>query len=237
MKIERTHDKFYLNEERRNKEYFKLVYSELNSDFGNNSFSLLDIGCATGDFLHFVKKEFPNVELCGMDTMPELLERVDHGIETFCANIADYETLPTPLWKKYDCITMMGVITIFDDFQPVLDNAFLFLKDSGIFYLFDFFNPENLDVLIKSKPSGLDFSDNVKWESGWNCFSMSTIRSYCESRGYQCDFIPFHIGIEIPRHENDPLRSWTEKTENGYMVVNGLQLVHHFYLCKIYKKS
>ena len=41
------------------------------------------------------------------------------------------------------------------------------------------------------------------------------------------------IGIEMEKHE-DPLRSWTEKMENGkFLVVNGSQLVHHFSLLEI----
>ena len=234
MHTERTHDKLYLNEPRRNKEYFKLIYKEINNEFGSKCFSMMDIGCATGDFLHFAKSELQNVELYGIDVMPELLECVDSDIKIFCADIADCGTLPTNP-RKYDCITMLGVLSIFDDFQTVLDNVFRLLEDDGTFFLFGIFNPENIDILLKSKPSGLDFSDNVKWETGWNYFSKKTIQLFCENRGYNCNFIPFHIGMEISKHEDDPLRSWTEKTENGYMIVNGLQLVHHFYLCKIKK--
>ena len=89
-----------------------------------------------------------------------------------------------------------------------------------------------MDVLIKSK-----FSDReCNWESGWNCFSKYSIEQYCERNNYQCAFVPFHLGIDIPKHTNDPLRSWTvDLKDNSKMTINGLQLVHNFYLLKIRK--
>lgn len=85
MKVERTHDKLYLNTDYKKnpKEYYKFVKNEIVKEHNFNrdsQFTLLDIGCETGSFLCFIKKNFLHSKLTGMDIMPELLERVNDTI-------------------------------------------------------------------------------------------------------------------------------------------------------------
>ncbi len=232
MDIQRTHDRFYLNENYKDnpKEYFKLVRREMINDLGYDSdaaFDLLDVGCETGSFLAYIKKCFPKADLWGMDVMPELLEKLQDG-HPILADISDESTLPD---KKFDVITMLGVLSIFDDFRPVLTNLTKMLKVNGAIYIFSIFNPEDLDVLIKSRKSCEN--ENV-WETGWNTFSIRSVAEYCRELGYQQEFVPFSLSLDIPKHKDDPLRSWTVDLNDGKkMIVNGLQLVHNFYLVKL----
>ena len=245
MEIERTHDKLYLKEDYKNnpKEYFKFVKNEIKKDFlgeglraGCDNFKLLDVGCETGSFLTFIRRHYPSAELWGMDIMPELLEKLNAGQENeekpfhpLLGNIADETTLPD---ENFDIISMLGVISIFDDFRPVLRNLKKMLSEDGRIYIFGIFNPENLDVLIKSRPSCMK---EDKWETGWNTFSITSVYEYCKEIDVHCEFLPFELGIDISKHADDPLRSWTVNMKDGKkMIVNGLQLVHHFYLLKIW---
>ncbi len=245
MNIERTHDKLYLKEDYKNnpKEYFKFVKREIEKDFLTGgkkeycNFKMLDVGCETGSFLTFIRRRYPEADLWGMDIMPELLEQLNAGqkneekpFHPLLANIADDATLPD---EKFDLISMLGVISIFDDFRPVFTNLLRMLEENGRAYIFGIFNPENLDILIKSRPSG---EKEDKWETGWNTFSIASIREYCKEMDVRCEFLPFELGIDIPKHADDPLRSWTLDMMDGKkLIVNGLQLVHHFYLLKIWK--
>lgn len=240
MRIERTHDKFYLKDVYKDepKEYFKLVRAEIgNTYFSDNEFSLLDIGCASGGFLYYLRKEFPEANLTGMDVMEELLPLVNDGIEgkqiiTHFGDIASRETLPN---SQYDVITMLGVLSIFDEFEKVLNNAVSMLNKKGVLMVFGIFNPEEVDVLIKSRKAGK--KEDV-WESGWNYFSKNSIENYCGENNLNFEWIPFQIHLDIPKHKDDPLRSWTiDLPGEEKMIVNGLQLVHHFYLLKITRKQ
>lgn len=239
MKIERTHDKFYLKDVYKSepKEYFKLVRAEIGKMYSSdNEFSLLDIGCASGGFLYYLRKEFPLANLAGMDVMKDLLSLVNDGIDgkkiiTYLGDIASRETLPD---SKYDVITMLGVLSIFDEFEKVLDNAVNMLDKKGVLMVFGIFNPEDLDVLIKSRKAG---KKEEVWESGWNYFSKKSMEAYCEEHNLKYEWISFHFHLDIQKHENDPLRSWTiDLPGEQKMIVNGLQLVHHFYLLKITRK-
>lgn len=242
MRVQRSHDKFYLKEDYKNKpkEYFKLVKSEIEKDLaymGKDNFCMLDVGCETGSFLAYIRKHYPDAELFGMDVMSELLDKLNSGMgenekpfHAILGSIADESALPE---EKFDFITMLGVMSIFEDFRPIILNLKKMLNNNGYIYIFSIFNPENLDVLIKSKKS-CDNSD--VWETGWNTFSIKSIEKFCEDNGLKYQFIPFELKIDIEKHEDDPLRSWTlEMKDEKKMIVNGLQLVHNFYLLKLWQ--
>lgn len=236
MIVERSHDYLYLKENYKDnpKEYFKLVKGEIDKDFPERRFKMIDIGCETGSFLYFLRKAYQDAELVGFDIVPELLQKVEAelNVRTILGDISNKETYKDKFndLKECDFITMLGVLSIFDDFRPIIHNALELIKEDGILYIFGIFNPENIDILIRSKNADKE----CNWERGWNYFSKYSIEKYCGEIGYAVEFIPFHIGIDIPKHENDALRSWTINLESGEkMIVNGLQLVHNFYLAKI----
>ncbi len=147
--------------------------------------------------------------------------------------ISDETTLPA---ETFDICTMMGVLSIFDDHECVLDHVLkLFDEKKVCFYLFGFFNPYDWDVLIKARNAKThEAGRDEAWEAGWNYPSKTSIAKYCESKGLQCEFVPFQVDFTIEERKDDPLRSWTIGDGDDRLVVNGLQLMFHFYLCKIY---
>ncbi len=241
MEAQRTHDKFYLNENYKNepKEYYRFTLSEIEKDFritdDEESLSVLDIGCETGSFLYFFHRKHSKIHLCGMDVMDELLDHVNDGfgedekISVIRGDISDKNSLPS---EKFDIICMMGVIAIFDDFRLVLDNMMSLLSDQGCAYVFSGFNPEDVDVLLRCRRS----NEDGPWERGWNCFSLKSITTFCDQRSWKIEIIPFKIPFPIPKHENDPFRTWTEEMKDGLMVINGMQMRNVFYLLKISRK-
>ena len=174
MDVIRDHDKFYLNEDRKlnTKEYFKFIVNH-SSEFINyvpHNLSILDIGCATGDFVFYLSKTFPQAKLVGIDVMQDLLERAKNEVPdvTFIrSDISNKKSLPV---DKFDAVFMLGVHTIFDDLFPVFDNAISLLKDQGRLYVFSFFNDSDIDTLVKVRTS----STNTAWQSGWNLFSKKS---------------------------------------------------------------
>jgi len=232
MNVIREHDKLYLNENRKNnpKEYFKFIgdffEKHMNSIEGP---TILDVGCATGDFLHFIHQKFPSARISGMDVRDDLLKRAKTEVPSavfFQGNIQERKTLPK---EKFDFIFMLGVHSIFDNYELVLDNIINKLKNRGRAGIFGVFNPEDVDVLVKVRNSNDD-----KWQSGWNMFSKKSISNYLTKKNISHEFIDWKISIDLPKNTSDPLRSWTFKDENGErIVINGTQLVHTFSLLEI----
>ena len=78
MKVIRDHDALYLQEDRKQqtKESFKFIVSKASAHLDQyHQPRIADIGCATGDFLYYLKSLYPESELTGIDVMGELLER------------------------------------------------------------------------------------------------------------------------------------------------------------------
>ncbi len=232
--IHRTHDKFYLTENRKDnpKEYFKFIANIAAPFLSKDAVSAIDIGCATGDFVYFLRSEFPNISLSGMDVDEELLARASkevEGVEFIHGDITQGE-----LNKKFDVIFLNGVHSIFDDFVWLENLLDLMSSDDARVFVFGLFNPEDLDVLIKSRPAATD----GKWETGWNLYSKKSVLTFLNDRGYDGNYYDFEIGLDLEKKEDDPLRSWTEELANGKrIIVNGLQLVNTLSLIEISKRK
>lgn len=70
----------------------------------------------------------------------------------------------------------------------------------------------------------------------WNTFSITSIQEYCRKMGFQSEFLPFELETNTLKHKEQPLRSWTLELVNGKkMIINGLQLIHNFYLLRMWK--
>jgi SAM-dependent methyltransferase len=238
LRVIRDHDRFYLKEDRKlkPKEYFKFINGHSEKFLGKIlNPRILDVGCATGDFLHYISTLYPNAQLTGLDIMPELIRRAKKEVPNsafFIADIFSGSNLPR---EKFDAIFLLGVHPIFDDYKPWLNNLLKLTKTNGRIYVFGIFNPENTDVLVKVRYSN---DGNKPWQAGWNVFSKKTIGSYLEKIKARYKFYDFTISIDLPRHKDDPLRSWTFKLQNGQRaLINGTQIVHRLSLLEIYTQK
>jgi ubiquinone/menaquinone biosynthesis C-methylase UbiE len=235
--VVREHDKLYLLEQRKHqpKEYFKFIVNKAKEHLEKcEKLAMLDIGCATGDFLYYLKSHFPESELTGMDVMPSLLERARTEVENchfLQANICEATSLPK---TQYQAVFMNGVHSIFDSLEPWLDNALnLVNKDNGKLYLFGIFNPFDIDVLLQVR--SVEDNKNSLWQSGWNCFSMKTFEKHLKNANVKSyTFHDFNIEIDIAKHKDDPLRSWTfDYNDDSKGVINGAMILHKFMLLEV----
>ncbi len=72
----RIHDKLYLKSNRYNKpkECFKLLKNILKKRLKKNkTYDLLDIGCANGELLYYLNKNFKNINFHGVDVRIDLI--------------------------------------------------------------------------------------------------------------------------------------------------------------------
>ena len=78
MKIKRLHDKLYLESNRytKPKESSKMLLKILKKKkFKSNKIKILDIGCANGELIYYLKKNLNNkVEFYGFDIRSDLLK-------------------------------------------------------------------------------------------------------------------------------------------------------------------
>lgn len=232
----RFHDKFYLNEDRREKPKECFVRSakyiqEFITPLKQDEINFIDIGCASGDFiwylnsLEFIKKK--NIKLQGADIRKDLLDLISERIPEVKTSILDISSKESTkntiknFQKKFDISFMCGVNAIFDNCEWIKNISYLTLE-KGFSLIFGPFNDSNLDVLVGIRESGTNII-----QSGWNTLSINTLKSELDNlnRTYDIKVVDFEMPFDLPQ-QKDPLRAFTLNTkELGRIQVNGASII------------
>lgn len=224
----RTHDKdLYLNESRYSEPKERDVFVlDLIEELGliNDKTSICDFGCAAGEFLHSASKRFPQASMFGYDIVPELVGKAKRMVPDAKIEVGSVEERSLCEEQKFDVSVMMGVLSIFDDYEAVLDNMLFWTNPKGRCIILGAFNPYPADVWVsyRSKKHPKEHR-----ESGWNIFSQETIGEFLGEHQSVEKYIfhPFRHSIDIEK-SNEVDRSWTFKNELGErLLTNGLSLL------------
>jgi len=232
--IERTHDLFYLKNKINDnpKDSFKRVGDLISNykDKNKKKLTIVDIGCAAGQFPSYLTTRFENDNILGYEYVEELVSaaRVSYPeIKFKKASVLDRSAIRS---SSCDVITLLGVLSIFDDIDPILSNISHWIKPNGRVYMHGMFNPFDIDVFIKYRDSK-KYAKNI-FEPGWNIISQSSITRILEKYNAKLvKFYEFKISCDIKKNNDDPVRSWTEKLQNGErQIVNGICLKQPQYI-------
>jgi SAM-dependent methyltransferase len=217
------HNKFYLTEDRRRqpREFFKFLANLAEPHLSANPRArLLDVGCANGEFLYFLRSLYPQIRIAGMDIDSEVLSKARELLPAgkfWTANIYSRENLPV---HRFDLVFMNGVNYLFPEYERWLLNLTSLCR--GTAYVFGIFNPEDLDVRATVQRAG-DFN----WSIPWNLISQKSIGLFLDSLAIPYRFHKWEVPVDIPRVNPDPMRCWTLITQDGHRLqINGLQIIH-----------
>lgn len=217
---------FYANEDRREepKEYFQLINDILKDE---NWFSLCDVGCATGDFLWYMRKVYgasrKMVGVDNYDVLRNIAQKRLSDCQFYKGDIWTGEGLPN---EKYDIVCMSGVLYLFDRFERVIDNLLKITNTSGVLLIFGQFNSHSCHTDVHFKLNDREGRIVV--------YSIEEISKWLIERDYSFEFIPFKMKSKIMEKKDDPIRSYTialADQTNG--LINGLDLWIEQYLLKI----
>ena len=235
LKKERTADSpIYMkdNTYKKPKEMFKFIeHAAFKKKIKNQK--CLDVGCAGGNFIYFLKKKNPKNDFYGIDPIKKLVDKAKKNVPNcnfFKKSVINKNSFKP---KTFEKTFMVGVHPIFDDFRPPLKNMIKWTKPGGEIYICDMFNPFPVDVFIYYRMSK-DIKKN-KLERGWNNFSIKSLSNYLkkEKRVKSFSFTKFDMPFDLKR-QKDPVRSWTIK-ESGKkrLMINGLGLIQNQALLNI----
>ena len=235
QKITRTHDLFYLFEDHNSptKESF-LQVADLIAQFlslrNMRKAKIADIGCATGKFASYLNTRFSSEEIVGYELLDELISRARvlyPSIDFYQGSILDKAIIPK---NTYDVITVLGVLSIFDDCSDAIENLIHWTKPGGKIMIHGMFNPFDIDIFIKYQHSGLP-----TLESGWNIISQKTLTALLVNHGAtEVEWHKFNISSDLLPNALDPVRSWTEILANGdRQIVNGLFIKQPQFICEV----
>ena len=216
-------NKTYLNKKIFIKEYFKKIEKIIPN---KNRLELIDIACASGDFIYYLNKTKKNIVLSGLDYSPKLLKLAKKKINTarfFNRNLKNKINLN----KKFDFVTCLGTMTAFDDWKIPVKNLFKLCKKNGVIILYDPINIYNIDTILRYKK-------DKKWLSGFNLFSKETITKYFKKINQKCKikFIEFTLKTNLKKEKNK-MKAWTTKIDNKKRVMVGTSQILDFHIIKI----
>ena len=134
------------------KEHFKFAATIIEKFvIGIKDVSILDVGCAKGELLYYLKSRFDNnsLYLCGVDFSETLIEAATQfkGLKSVDFYNDDAETFKID--RKFDVIMSSGLLGFFDDSTKFLDNLLSHLKPSGMICLTSSFSTSNYGVILR----------------------------------------------------------------------------------------
>ena len=201
----------------------------IKKDFPDFTGRVLDIGCANGSFIELMARTYQHAEYTGFDIAEKLIDVANKKEIASKAEFIVSDALGFKPENKFDIIVASGVLSIFDDFSVPLEKWLSWLSDSGKLYIFGRFNSEDIDTIIHFRNNSVEPGN---WEGGLTSYSIKTVLSYLNRRGYDGIFNRFHLPIELVKDPKHPIRTYTVVTnDDRKIVLNGANIVaEHFFL-------
>jgi len=209
----------YLKEDRFEspKEFFKLGYREILKDLPECQ-SVLDVGCATGEFLYFLTRQLPRIQrVAGIDIVPDFFEIAKKRIPNAQFVVGDIDKRGFPEIGRFDFVALLGVLGANFHPEQVIDNLFSAVSPGGMIYIISNFNQDPVDVHAICRRSGV----SEQWETGFNIYSIRTMERLVSKHRGTVEWVDFRLPFSLPK-QTDPLRGWTEPfRDNPYTVFYG----------------
>jgi SAM-dependent methyltransferase len=206
----------------RPKEVFRAFRKILKERLARPGLSLLDAGCATGELLYYLKGSMRgSSHLEGIDISPVMIARAKRNVPGVHFKLGSVLNRQLFRKRRYDVVVLSGVMQIFDDPAIVLENMRSCVNEGGTVIVSGPFNDDPIDVFMRYRRSG---RPGARMELGWNFFSCQTIEKIVKKLGYKLRirWQEFRMPYAIPKRADDPMRTWTIRTEhNRYQLVNG----------------
>lgn len=176
---------------------------------------LCDVGCASGDFLHYARQCLPQAQLHGTDVLPDLLELTGRKVPGTALATADLQRGEMP-FAQMDLITVIGVIQIFDDPGDAIRACINALAPGGCLALVGPFNAWPIDVITRYRRAG-----SAAWELGWNIHALGTVEAIVGQHGQaQVEAVhSFTMPFALAPRADDPMRTWTFADADGQLLL------------------
>jgi len=225
-------DYIYKNEDYTNKpkDQFKRILDWLKRNISpSQKYSLLDLGCARGELIHFLNKNTENVSFVGVDHSNDLIKMAKEnvGVDFELSSVEQYESN-----KKYDFVVISGVIEYLDDPEIIVKKISSHLKQFGKALVLNIFNEHDIDVRVRYRNNKY-FNE---FENGWSLHSIKTFYKLLEANDFAVEKEEKFFPDCFLSPKEDPARSWMIRDQDGALkYMNGLSQVYDSYILEILK--
>ena len=233
-KKNRTHffNEVYTKKDRyiKPKEIFINLIKILKKEKLNKTKSLIDIGCASGELLFNLNKNFENLNLTGLDVDKKLIlkarDKCPKSIKFMKGDISK----KIKNLGKFDIIILSGVMSIFDNGDKIMKNLFSILKPNGRIFIFESLNIYSFNLYIKSEEI------RKKKKDIWfkNMYSTQFFKDTAKRFKKKCKFFEFRLKMDLKKNKKNLRLGWTEILSKKKIVTNGLGIIQNQFWIKIY---
>lgn len=221
----------------RRKESFDRIIEIIKS---NPPQTLLDIGCASGDFLFQLIEANINIRAIGIDKSSALIKLAKNRLGNL-SNLQFYKLdilkpnnqalLSRLLKTKAEVITVLGTLHTFHDFSPILQ-LLISNQTTKKILIHSPFNPDPVNVRVFHQDL---FSADKTYQSGYNIFSIADISKFLNRKRIKnFKFTPFIMSKTLTKNPNSPLFNYhlIDKTGKKWLT-NGTGLIFQEYVLEI----
>ncbi|OGW84521.1 MAG: hypothetical protein A3C35_02495 [Omnitrophica bacterium RIFCSPHIGHO2_02_FULL_46_11] len=211
------------------KDSFKKCYQLFKE---KNVSSVIDIGCASGDFLYYLSE---GIKGLGVEVSHVLYNEARRRVRKKNVEFlkTDAKSLPAKLRyrdKTYDAVTLLGILHTFLDIRPLL-NPVLALKPKLII-IHSPFNEGPVDARHFHR---LANNHRSAFQCAYSIFSKDTLVRYLKKmRVKRYQFFPFEMEKELLYNPSYPLRNYHVTLSNGQRyLTNGIGILFKEYFLVI----
>ena len=158
--------------------------------------TLLDVGCATGHFLRYLKALAPNLKLTGIDGSRHVIDQCRKDPELSGVTFERRNVLSLAKHGSFDVVVCQAILGSLGDeeFDSALKCISRVLRPGGSLIVFDFLNPIEQEIKFTEKtrefPNGLT----------WHVRSYASVQKKLQGFGLgSSNFMPFSMSIDLPK--------------------------------------
>ena len=201
------------------KQTFEMTYKEIKNYFKKkNNIKIIDFGGAEAALAYYLLKKNPNFQITNLEYDKKLVNLSRKNVPDCITINGDINNCPKIKSNNFDVVVCLGVISIFDDFRPAINEMLRVAKKGGLIIINNMWNSFPIDLLIKVRHSRSDSQSKFNnWESGWNMISINTISKFLKHNKKVKKFFFKKVIMkkDLFRKKDNLLRSWTQKDKYG----------------------
>ena len=202
--------------------------------------SVLDIGCASGDFPLALHSANPEIQVVGIDKSLALINlakkrnRKQRNLRFSRLNIVapeDRLLYHQLLTHHAECVTMLGTLHTFHDFVPIL-TPFMSNTHTKTIIIHSPFNTDPVNVRVFHQDLT---AKNKHFQSAYNIFSQETISRFLRKNNVSnFQFLPFVMKKTLHKDTKNPLNNYHVVDQEGVKwLTNGARLLFQEYFLVI----
>lgn len=186
-----------------------------------------DVGCANGEFLHFLSQNLKDCMFSGIDITEEFVE-VAQKLLSSVENVSlinENILSPSLQLNPTKVVSCTGTFQIFPDPTEFLGALLDITEPGGLLLIDGCFNKYDISMTVSYLDESIEGAGNF-WRCDFNHHSEKMIRRILSSREdiKSVTFDYQTMDVEIPKQKGAPhINMWTEMQPNGgYDIVNGM---------------